>query len=94
MNKNEKNKRKAYNIKIIFLGEAGVGKTSLINAYLGNAFNTQIMTSCSPKQSNKTIKLDNIKLNLIYGILWVKKNIVHFKNLLSKIVILLFWFMI
>ena len=65
MNKNEKNKRKAYNIKIIFLGEAGVGKTSLINAYLGNAFNSQTMASSSPKQLNKTIKLDNIKLNLI-----------------------------
>ena len=65
MNKNEKNKRKAYNIKIIFLGESGVGKTSLINAYLGNTFKEQVMASCSPKQSNKTIKLDNIKLNLI-----------------------------
>ena len=64
MSKKEKNKRKAYNIKIIFLGEAGVGKTSLINAYLGNAFNAQTMASCSPKQSNKTIKLDNFKLKL------------------------------
>ena len=49
MNSKEKNIRKAYNIKIIFLGEAGVGKTSLINAYLGNAFSAQTMTSCSPK---------------------------------------------
>ena len=65
MNSKEKNKRKAYNIKIIFLGEAGVGKTSLINAYLGNAFNSQTMASSSPKQLNKTIKLDNFKLKLI-----------------------------
>ena len=65
MSKNEKNKRKAYNIKIIFLGEAGVGKTSLINAYLGNSFNAQTMTSYSPKQSTKKIKLDNFKLKLI-----------------------------
>ena len=64
MSKVKKNKRKAYNIKIIFLGESGVGKTSLINAYLGNAFNSQTMASSSPKQSNKTIILDNFKLKL------------------------------
>lgn len=64
MSKKEKNKRKAYNIKIIFLGEAGVGKTSLINAYLGNAFDKQVMSTCSPNQLNKTIKIDNYKLKL------------------------------
>ena len=58
------NERKAYNIKIIFLGEAGVGKTSLINGYLGNEFDGQIMTTCSPKQSTKIVKLDNYKLKL------------------------------
>ena len=64
MSKVKKNKRKAFNIKIIFLGESGVGKTSLINAYLGNEFNSQAMASSSPKQSNKTIILDNFKLKL------------------------------
>ena len=64
MSKVKKNKRKAFNIKIIFLGESGVGKTSLINAYLGNEFNSQTMASSSPKQSNKTIILHNSKLKL------------------------------
>lgn len=62
MSKNKK--QKTYNIKITFLGEAGVGKTNLINIYLDKNFNPNEMTTFDPNQSFKTLKIGNTKLNI------------------------------
>ena len=63
MSQNE-NLNKIYNIKIILLGETGVGKTCLINVYIDKQFNsTEIITSQS-NLSFKIIEIHNKKLSL------------------------------
>ena len=50
-----KNKR----IKIILLGEAGVGKTNLINVFFNKKFNSLSDSTASPEFSQKKVKLGN-----------------------------------
>lgn len=50
-----KNKR----IKIILLGEAGVGKTNLINVFFNKKFNSLSDSTASPEFSQKKIKIGN-----------------------------------
>ena len=50
-----KNKR----IKIILLGEAGVGKTNLINVFFNKQFNAESESTASPEFSQKKVKLGN-----------------------------------
>ena len=56
-----------YNIKIILLGETGVGKTNLINCYFGNKFMRDNLTTISAHQSHQTV---NIKNNICYVDIW------------------------
>ena len=55
---------KTYYIKIILLGESGVGKTNLINVYFDNDFNKNELTTSTPNQSFKTLQMNNKKLNI------------------------------
>ena len=64
----EKGKKKEfiYFIKIILLGESGVGKTSLINVYFDNNFNNNEISTGSVKESFNTEKINNkiYKINI------------------------------
>ena len=48
-------------IKIIVLGNSGVGKTSIINNYIFNQFNPDIETTFANSLSSKVIKKGKIK---------------------------------
>ena len=60
----KKEKQNAYNIKITFLGETGVGKTNLINIYMDKNFNPKELATYDPNQSFKTLKIGEFKLNI------------------------------
>jgi len=52
-------------VKVILVGESGVGKTSIINQYISNEFSENIYSTSNASYVNKTIYLeDNKKLNL------------------------------
>ena len=47
--------------KIVLLGEAGVGKTSIINRYISGSFSQMVMTSTASSFFSKKIELDDKK---------------------------------
>ena len=49
-------------VKIIFLGDSGVGKSCIINRYINNLYNANIDTTLGSSYSSKIIK--KIKLNI------------------------------
>ena len=53
-NDNENNK-----IKIVLVGEVATGKTSLINAYLGESFKKDLASTITPSVSQRKIKIRN-----------------------------------
>ena len=55
---------KLQEIKIIVLGNSGVGKTSIINNYIFNKFNPDIETTFANSLSSKVIKKGKIKYKL------------------------------
>lgn len=72
-----------YNIKIILLGETGVGKTNLINAYFGNNFVSEILPSASPSQSHEKI---DIKNNICYIDIWDTMGHEQFRSITSSFI--------
>ena len=50
-----------YDIKVILLGNAGVGKTNLINISLGNKFNEEEQTTTSASFFAKELEINNQK---------------------------------
>ena len=60
------NTKKIYYIKIILLGETGVGKTNLINIYLDKEYNDYEMPTTDSNQSYKTIKIKNNILKITF----------------------------
>ena len=79
-------------IKVILLGESGVGKTSIINRYINDNFNPNSEITFSPSFSTKKIIKDEIlyKLNLWDTTGQEKYHSVT--NIFIKEQILLFWF--
>ena len=60
------NRENVKEIKIILLGDSGVGKTCIINRYIYNQYNPNTDTTLGSSYSSKSIKKNNIeyKLNL------------------------------
>ena len=46
-------------IKVVFLGESGVGKTSLINRYIYDKYDENVMASISPYYVTKSVQYKN-----------------------------------
>ena len=61
MTNNEENIK---DIKIIILGNSGVGKTCIINRYIFNQFNSDNDSTFGSSLSSKAIKKDKIKYKL------------------------------
>ena len=64
MSKNNKNKELQNNIKVILLGEAGVGKTSIILRYIQNKFNPSQTSTFGATYLIKDIERGNNKYKL------------------------------
>ena len=64
MDKNKNNKEKELDIKIILLGESGVGKTNLINVYFEKEFNQDEFSTVTNTQLYKIVQINDIKLNV------------------------------
>ena len=62
----EEEEKKIYYIKVILLGEAGIGKTNLINTYTEEQYNPNELSTTNPCQSLHTIELKNKKLNIAF----------------------------
>ena len=69
-------------IKVVLVGESGVGKTSIISQFTTHKFDPHRETSLSAQFVSKTLDFPEIgnQLNLIYRILWAKKNIVNWQK--------------
>ena len=52
-------------VKIILLGDSGVGKTSIINRYINNRFNPDMVSSLGSTSNEKIIIKDDIKFKLV-----------------------------
>ena len=62
----ENNSEDEKEIKVILLGNSGVGKTSIINRYVNNVYNSNCETTLGSTYSTREVIKDNVvyKLNL------------------------------
>lgn len=51
-------------VKIVFIGNSGVGKTSMINRYLKQTFDENSSTTIGAMYLNKNVEKDNQKYKL------------------------------
>ena len=54
--KKGKSSKKEVEVKIILLGNSGVGKTSIINRYINNTFNNNVTSSLGSQNFEKVVK--------------------------------------
>ena len=54
------------NCKIVIVGEGAVGKTSIMNSFLGEGFNEEHILTVSPEHQNKTIIIDNQTIKVTF----------------------------
>jgi small GTP-binding protein len=55
-------------VKVVLLGESGVGKTSIINQFITNKFNPRISTSVSAQFISKTINFPEFEKSIKFDI--------------------------
>jgi small GTP-binding protein len=60
----EKNKIETKEVKVILLGETGVGKTSIINRFISNEFINDNTITLGSSFSTKEIKKQNVNYKL------------------------------
>jgi small GTP-binding protein len=53
------NNTNAISCKVVLIGEAGVGKTSIINRYINNTFSTNSMSTTGASFAAKTMYFEN-----------------------------------
>ena len=66
LNNKKKMSEEIINCKIVIVGEGQVGKTSIMNSYLGEAFNEEHVMTVSPEHQNKTIMIDNKTIKITF----------------------------
>jgi small GTP-binding protein len=54
------------NCKIVILGESGVGKTCIMNKFLGNEFSEEHLTTIAAEHHNKTVEINNKKIKITF----------------------------
>ena len=52
--------------KIVILGESGVGKTCIMNKFLGNEFSEEHITTIAAEHQNKTVEINNKKIKITF----------------------------
>ena len=58
----------ALSCKVVMLGEAGVGKTCIINRYINNSFNTDSMPTSGASYASKTMYFEKYEKNVKFDI--------------------------
>jgi GTPase SAR1 family protein len=53
-----------YILKIIIIGDSGVGKSNILTRFVSNVFNKNTMTTIGVEFSSKTIYLENSTIKL------------------------------
>ena len=56
------------NVKVVLLGESGVGKTSIINQFTTNKFNSRCPTSVSAQFTSKIVKFPQFEKSIKFDI--------------------------
>ena len=52
--------------KIVILWESGVGKTCIMNKFLGNEFSEEHITTIAAEHQNKTVEINNKKVKITF----------------------------
>ena len=71
------------NCKVVMLGESAVGKTSIINRYINNAFNPDSMSTSGASYASKTMYFDSFNKNIKFDI-WDTAGQERFRTITSS----------
>ena len=55
-------------LKVVLLGDSGVGKSSIIKQYVTHSFDTEISSSISSKYISKEVKIEDINKTVKFNI--------------------------